>query len=946
MATETTQRPLRDVLRHTFVYGSGYVALAIAGSILVPIYTHRLAPAQYGLLGLILVLYGLMSQVYDFGVTNSVARFFFDAPEDRRAMELVNLRATALSFMAVFGAFLSLLIWIFAKQWSDLLTQSSRHADLVRIVTITLYAEALSIVPLTMIRMQERSRLFVAITFARFTTTLGLSTLFVVVFNLGVRGALLGNAASGVAVLLVLAPEFRHAMRGRPNWVLLRQMLGFGVPFFPVILSAWFIDASDRYLLGLYKGHAQVGYYVLGYKVAQIMQIAVAAFTMGWAPLRYKIYRRPDAKDLYRQITTYYVLAAGVLTVAVAVFSRQIVSLISPPSYASAATIVPLIVLAYALYGMYVLVVTGMGITKRTGPMAWVVGGAAIINVGLNIPLIQAWGMRAAAGTTVLAYAIMVAGGWYYSQKTYPIDYEWSRILRTFVIGVLVVSVTVLMAPGRGIAGLGIALAACAVFVALLVKFRAIAPQDTALVRARLGAMVRAREGSSLVACAGMPDSVIGSQESSVVPMTDTSANDRWHSMENGHSEASIGLRRFPYPFSAALAICNDADLLTPAGFHRLRQFISTDAETEWGPGLQMPIGGSFFMFRSPDSPNGFTVFDELGSSVSADGEFILECARTGALDVLHTYGCFTDADHFNRGLAERALELLDQHGVRIETWVNHGPPTNVQCIGSRPEWQGDLVGSPAYHADLTIQYGVRWIWTGAEMTDEVALEGVPPEAGDPVVGRMLSHVRSGPAPKPMLVMPCTLRDGQEARCFYRYGGLGGRTPVLDDLPLQLSGANLDMLTRTGGYAIVYQHLSVRRVRPGFGPRAYGPVSDAWFVRAEIDAFRRLADRYHRGQIWVVPTTTLLRYRDAWHNMRWQARREDAREVILIDARALPHYSPGVLNGLTFYCECPDTAYIEVQMPSGERVMASTRANPADATGRRSITIAFNGDAS
>src|SRR3954453_16133091 len=107
---------------------------------------------------------------------------------------------------------------------------------------------------------------------------------------------------------------------------------------------------------------------------------------------------------------------------------------------------------------------------------------------------------------------------------------------------------------------------------------------------------------------------------------------------------ASVSLRRFPYPYRAALAIANDADLLSAESFRRLYTFLTTDRDTEWGAGLGLDVGGNFFMFRSPDSPNIFTVFDALSRTVTEDGEFVLECARLGVLDYLHTYGCFTDS--------------------------------------------------------------------------------------------------------------------------------------------------------------------------------------------------------------------------------------------------------------------------------------------------------------
>jgi hypothetical protein len=403
---------------------------------------------------------------------------------------------------------------------------------------------------------------------------------------------------------------------------------------------------------------------------------------------------------------------------------------------------------------------------------------------------------------------------------------------------------------------------------------------------------------------------------------------------------SSVSLRPFPYPFRAALSICNDADYLTHAGFRRLHRFLNSDADTEWGPGLDLHVGGSFFMFRSPGSPNEFTVFDGLSSTITDDGESILECARLGSLDMLHTYGDFSDPSHFTRALAETALDALRTHDVAVETWVNHGPPTNVQCVGTREEWQGDAPGTAGYHADLTIEYGVRWVWTGTEMVDHIALEARrPARLRHRGLARWASRRRGNQDRSTKLVEPYHLRDGQPVRRFYRYAGLGGRTPVLDDLPAQLSSRNLDELVRASGYAIVYQHLATRRVRPGFGIGAYGPVDDSWFAPAELAALRGLAERYHRGDIWVTPTTSLLRYRDAHEALRWSAWREADHDAIVIDLRATGHLTQRDLADLTFYCERPETARVYVESEEGRAPVHELHVNPADETLRPSLTL-------
>jgi O-antigen/teichoic acid export membrane protein len=476
-------RPLRDLVRHTAIYGSGFVATAAVGLVLVPVYTHYLTPSEYGLLALLLVLYGLMKQVYDLGFTNSVGRFFFD---DDEGTDVRHMSATGLAFLFGYGGLLTALLWVLDSEVSDLLTGSSEHGELVRIVAVTLYAEALAIVPLTLIRMQERSTAFLRITVARLLTALVFGVVFVAGFEWGVRGALLGNAVPALGVLLLLVPEYRHALAGRPSRDLLKQMMAFGLPFFPVILSGWLIDASDRYILELFRSRDEVGYYSLAYRLGQVMQIAVAAFSMGWAPLRYRIYSRPDAREIYRRLATYYVVVAGVVAVALAAFAAPIVALVSPPEYASAAGVVPLIVLAYGLQGLYLLTITGMGVTKKTAPLAWISAAGAAVNIGLNLLLVPEYGMKAAAAMTAVAYALMVYGSWHYSQRVYAIDYDWGRIARVLALGVAAVAALALVGPSGVAAQLAGAVVACALYVSALRATGAVGADDVASARAWL----------------------------------------------------------------------------------------------------------------------------------------------------------------------------------------------------------------------------------------------------------------------------------------------------------------------------------------------------------------------------------------------------------------------------------------------------------------------------
>jgi O-antigen/teichoic acid export membrane protein len=57
-----------------------------------------------------------------------------------------------------------------------------------------------------------------------------------------------------------------------------------------------------------------------------------------------------------------------------------------------------------------------------------VTGVAAAVNVGLNLALIPAYGMMGAAIATVAAYTTMAVGMAWWSQRIYPVPYQWRRV--------------------------------------------------------------------------------------------------------------------------------------------------------------------------------------------------------------------------------------------------------------------------------------------------------------------------------------------------------------------------------------------------------------------------------------------------------------------------------------------------------------------------------------
>lgn len=411
-------------------------------------------------------------------------------------------------------------------------------------------------------------------------------------------------------------------------------------------------------------------------------------------------------------------------------------------------------------------------------------------------------------------------------------------------------------------------------------------------------------------------------------------------------------LRKFPYPYRAALTICNDADSMTAESLRFIHRYLNTDKETPLGRGLSLPVGDSFFLFSSPASPNKLTLFEGISSKLSPHADFLSECARSEMLDTLHTYGCFTSPDDFSRSIAERGIEELDRRGIQLRVWVNHGTSANVQCFGL-PEiehYRGDIPGTKFYHTDITLAYGIRFCWLGEELSDCIGQDSS--SSLQSLIDRsktMLKHLSKRQLSRARqqnkrLMRSATLRDGNQVLSFKRYAGTLGLTPVIDDLPNQLSQSNLEKLKASQGYSIIYQHFAVRRKGNGFGVSNYKPNSEPFFLPAEKAALERLAREFHNGNIFVTTTSRLLQYNLAQKGLKWNQQTSGGRVRIILDGIDEPGglfrgVSQRDVESLTFYTPRPRETELFIKNGRGEELVTGLIYNPPDDTGRESVTV-------
>lgn len=376
-----------------------------------------------------LFLFAAVAKVlFRMGLDAGFFRVYYEVREDgeRRAFTF-----TIAGFAALAGTLLFGLVALLSPRFAAFLigTSSGGNARLVLLAAADIYLGTFAFVPLALLRIQDRPRLFATLIAARNLVNTVLKVVLVVRGG-GVTGVLVSDVvATGLLSLSLLPVLTRNAFPAfRP--ALLAEALRFGLPKAPHGLMIQLLNLADRKILASFRDLGTVGIYDKGYVLGAGVKFALSAFEPAWQPFVYGQIGQPDTPRTLARVVTYAWAGFVTLGLCVAIFGRELLMALTftNPAFWAGAPVVHVVVLAYLLHGAFLLTSIGIGISKDTRYYPLITGAAAATNLAANFALIPRFGMMGAAWATVLAYAVMAGCGFALSRRLYPIPFEGGRL--------------------------------------------------------------------------------------------------------------------------------------------------------------------------------------------------------------------------------------------------------------------------------------------------------------------------------------------------------------------------------------------------------------------------------------------------------------------------------------------------------------------------------------
>ena len=430
---------LRQFLSDSVVYGAASILVRSISLILVPFYTRVLVPEDYGIVDLLAVATSFIAVTVALEIAQAVARFFPDTDDENQR---IGYASTSLWFsVTAYTLFLAVSL-LLADPFSAWLLGTEDRVAIFRVAMAATWLTGIFYLVQSQLRYSLRPRRYVVSSVIFSLTSLATTVLFVLVLDQGVIGVFYGQVVGGAIGLAVALRSARDVYRLAFDRAKLGEMLRFSIPLIPSSIGVMVGLYIDRLAINELMTLGDVGLFGVGYRLSSLTALLMVGFVSALTPLVYAHYRDPGTPGEVARIFRIFMALALIVCLALALFARDVLTVVTTPEYVPGAIVVPLLAPALLLSSMYIFA-PGLGILKRTATISAINIGAAVLNTVLNFALIPMLGIAGAATATLLSSATAFGASMVTSQRLYPVPHDWPRL------GLAVLGVLVLFLVGR-----------------------------------------------------------------------------------------------------------------------------------------------------------------------------------------------------------------------------------------------------------------------------------------------------------------------------------------------------------------------------------------------------------------------------------------------------------------------------------------------------------------
>ena len=419
---------LTTIFKDTAIYGMSSIVGRFLNYLLVPLYTAKFTAASgaYGVITNIYSYVALALVLLTFGMETTYFRFTNKTHTDSNVVYSTTL--ISVGSVAVLFALLVLLLLTPISQFMGY----GEHPDYVGVMAVTVAIDAFLCIPFAHLRQQKKALKFALLKLLNIVVSIALNVIyFIAIDGKDVGYVFYINLLCTAMLAVCLIPE----MTGF-RWVLDRQllktMLSYSWPILVLGIAGILNQTADKMLFPyIYPGqdmHEQLGIYGACSKIAMIMAMITQAFRFAYEPIVFAGVKDKDQHQMYEQAMKYFIIFTLLAFLMVVGYMEILKYIVRNQDYWVGLKVVPIVMVAEMMMGVYFNLSFWYKITDRTIWGAIFSGIGCVVLLAVNILFVPKYGYMACAWGGVAGYGVAMIVSYVVGQKYYPLNYPLKDI--------------------------------------------------------------------------------------------------------------------------------------------------------------------------------------------------------------------------------------------------------------------------------------------------------------------------------------------------------------------------------------------------------------------------------------------------------------------------------------------------------------------------------------
>ena len=444
---------LKSLAKDTAIYGLSSIVARFINYLLVPIQTARFTASggEYGVITNVYAYVSLLIILLTFGMETTFFRFMSKEGEDPK-----KVYSSTLSMVFITSLISSLLVLVFIHPIAAAVGYAD-HPEYVAVMYVTVAIDAFMAMPFAYLRYLHKPFKFASLKIINILLNITLNILYLIVlpavrlnpfgiydeqFTLDVAFVFYINLFCTVATLLMLWKEWGKVPFAFDKSTC-KRMLGYTWPLLIMGLAGQLNQAASQILFPyFYHGSQeealeQLGIYGACIKIAMIMVMITQAFRFAYEPFVFGKSKDNDNRETYAQAMKFYLIFTLLAFLCVMGY-LDILKFIIGKSYWEGLRVVPIVMTAEIMFGVFFNLSFWYKLTDRTIWGAYFSGIGAVVLIIIDILLIPHFSYMACAWAGFAAYATSMVLSYFIGQHYYPIAYPIKEMARYVVLAMVI----------------------------------------------------------------------------------------------------------------------------------------------------------------------------------------------------------------------------------------------------------------------------------------------------------------------------------------------------------------------------------------------------------------------------------------------------------------------------------------------------------------------------